>query len=112
MSRIILLIGVPGSGKSTLAGKLVEKGFTRMCADDIRGEIYGDPIIQGDPKEVYQIFFERLDTQLSTKANLVIDNTNLNPKQRGPILEKSSAAGYTDIQLWLLDTPPADLSCS
>jgi predicted kinase len=105
LKRIILLIGVPGSGKSTLAAKLVVKGFKRMCADDIRGEIYGDPIIQGDPKEVYKIFFERLDIELAAGQNLVIDNTNLNTKQRSPILEKAQAASYDDIQLWLLDTP-------
>lgn len=78
-----------------------------MCADDIRAEIYGDPIIQGDPKEVFQIFFERLDIELAAGTNLVIDNTNLNSKQREPLLEKARAANYEDIQLWLLDTPLA-----
>ena len=107
MKRIILLIGLPSSGKSTLAKKLVAKGFTSLCADDIRAEIYGEAIIQGDPQEVFKIFFERLDGELAAGNNLVVDNTNLNPKHREPILAKARAANYDDIQLWMLDTPLA-----
>jgi predicted kinase len=105
LKRIILLIGVPGSGKTTLSGKLVEKGFHRMCADDIREELYGDAIIQGDSKEVFAIFFKRLEEVLSQGKDVVVDNTNLNSKQRRPIIERASAADYKDIQLWLMDTP-------
>ncbi len=105
MKRIILLIGVPGSGKSTLAKKLIEKGFSRLCADDIRGELYGDPIIQGDSKEVFAIFFARLEEMLAQGRDIVIDNTNLNSKQRQPIIERARTAGYEEAQLWLMDTP-------
>jgi predicted kinase len=105
VKRIILLIGIPGSGKSTLALKLIEKGFQRMCADDIREELYGDPIIQGDVKEVFALFFKRLDEALAEGKDLAIDNTNLNPKQRQPIIERARASGYSDVQLWLMDTP-------
>jgi predicted kinase len=38
-------------------------------------------------------------------VNVVIDNTNLNPKQRKPILDRAVAFGYSDVQLWLLDMP-------
>ncbi|CAM5999963.1 unnamed protein product [Sphagnum balticum] len=51
-----------GSGKTTLANKLVTKGFSRIGADDIRGELFGDPIIQADTSKVFEIFFARLES--------------------------------------------------
>ena len=107
MKKLILLIGIQGSGKTTLALKLVEKGFKRICADDIRAELFGDAIIQGDTTQVFSIFFERLEKLFAEGGDIVVDNTNLNAKQRQPILERAAAAGYTDIQLWLLDVPLA-----
>lgn len=103
--RLILLVGIPGSGKTTLAKKLVEKGFQRLCADDIREELYGDAAVQGDAAEVFGIFFKRLEQGLQAGKNIVVDNTNMNRKHRQPILQRAKAAGYTDIQLWCLDVP-------
>ncbi len=105
MKKLILLIGIQGSGKTTLALKLVEKGFKRICADDIRGELFGDPIIQGDNTKIFEIFFDRLGKLLEEGGDVVVDNTNLNSKQRKPILDMAAAVGYTDVQLWLLDVP-------
>ncbi len=105
MKKLILLIGIQGSGKTTLAKKLVTKGFSRICADDIRGELFGDPIIQADTSKVFEIFFARLEKLLADGGDVVVDNTNLNSKHRKPIIDMAKAAGYTDIQLWLLDIP-------
>ena len=105
MKRLILLVGIPGSGKTTLATRLIERGFHCLNADSIRQELYGDAAQQGDPQEVFGIFFERLDKAMQENLDIVIDNTNLNQKQRKPILEHAAGAGYTDIQLWLLDVP-------
>lgn len=105
LKRLILLVGIPGAGKSTLAKKIIEKGFHCLSADPIREELYGDAAEQGDKEQVFKIFFERFDDALAKELDIIIDNTNLNPRQRKPILEKAQAAGYTDIQLWLLDVP-------
>ncbi len=105
MKRLILLVGIPGAGKSTLAKKIIEKGFHCLSADPIREELYGDAAEQGDKEQVFKIFFERLDDALAKELDIIIDNTNLNPRQRKPILEKARKAGYSDIQLWLLDVP-------
>lgn len=103
MKRLILLVGIPGAGKTTLAKKLVAKGFHCLNADSIRRELYGDAAEQGDPQEVFSIFFQQLEEALGVGKDVVIDNTNLNTKQRRPILERADKFGYTDVQLWLLD---------
>lgn len=105
MKRIILMIGVPGSGKTTLARKIAEKGFHYINADGIREELYGNAAEQGDKEQVFKLFFERLDELMKNGTDVIIDNTNLNPKQRKPILERAEQFGYTDVQLWLMDVP-------
>ncbi len=105
LKRLILLVGIPGAGKSTLAKKIIEKGFHCLSADPIREELYGNAAEQGDKEQVFKIFFERLDDALAKELDIIIDNTNLNPRQRKPILERAQKAGYSDIQLWLLDVP-------
>jgi predicted kinase len=105
VKKLILLIGIPGSGKTTLAKKLVDKNFKRICADEIRGELYGDQIVQGDSTQVFAIFFERLRAMFAENSDVVVDNTNLYFKHRKPILDIATEYGYTDIQLWMLDIP-------
>lgn len=105
MKKLIILIGIPGSGKSTLAEKIAGKGFHCLNADSIREELYGDPKEQGDKEQVFSIFFERLESAFSKELNVIIDNTNLNPKQRKPILDKAKEFGYSNVQLWMLDIP-------
>jgi predicted kinase len=105
LKRIILMIGVPGSGKTTLAKKIAEKGFQYINADGIREELYGNAAEQGDKEEVFNLFFERLEKLMTVGTDVIIDNTNLNPKQRKPILDRAQQFGYSDVQLWLLDIP-------
>lgn len=107
MKRLILLVGVPGSGKTTLAQSLVKKGFERLCADDIRLELYSDAAEQGDAKEVFAIFFKRLEALLEDENNIVIDNTNIKFDHRQQIIDRARRSKYTDIQLWVLDVPLA-----
>ncbi len=105
MKRLILLVGIPGSGKTTLAKRLSTKGFDRLCADDIRLELYGNEAEQGNPKEVFAIFFERLESLLTADKDVVIDNTNVKRDHRRQILECARKFRYKDIQLWHLDVP-------
>lgn len=105
MKRLLLLVGIPGSGKTTLAEKLIEKGYHCLNADSIRRELYGDAAAQGDPEQVFAIFFKQLEEALKAEKAIVIDNTNANPKQRKPILDMAKANGYDDIQIWLMDVP-------
>ena len=99
------MIGVPGSGKTTLAKKIAEKGFQYINADGIREELYGNAAEQGDKEEVFNLFFQRLEELITVGTDVIIDNTNLNTKQRKPILDRAQQFGYSDVQLWLLDVP-------
>jgi predicted kinase len=105
VKRIVLMVGVPGSGKSTIAGRLLDKGYTCFNADAIRKELFEDEGDQRDKERVFTIFFERLEAALEQGLDIVIDNTNINTKHRSPILQRAIKAGYTDIQLWILDVP-------
>jgi len=105
MRKLILLVGIPASGKTTLSKTLEEKGFARLCADDIRLELYGNEAEQGNPKDVFAIFFQRLETLLQADRDIVIDNTNVRIQHRRQILERAHKFQYSDIELWFLDTP-------
>jgi predicted kinase len=105
VKRLILLVGIPGSGKTTLAQTLIAKGFERLCADDIRHELYGDAADQGDPKKVFEIFFERLENLLKADKDIVVDNINTKLDHRQQIIERAAKFQYTDIRLWVLDIP-------
>jgi predicted kinase len=99
------MVGVPGSGKTTLARKLVEKGFHYMNADSIRMELYGNEAEQGDKEQVFELFFQRLEEVMQLGNDIVVDNTNINMRQRKPILDRALQFQYIDVQLWLLDVP-------
>jgi predicted kinase len=102
---LVLLVGVSGSGKTTLSKKLVALGYHYMNADTIRERLYGKAIEQGNPKEVFAIFFQELEEALSQNEDIVVDNTNIKFMHRKQILDRARKSGYSDIQLWLMDTP-------
>ena len=96
---------MPGAGKTTLARKIVERGYLCLNADAIREQVHGNAANQSDPEKIFDIFFQQLEDAMSKNLDIVIDNTNLNAKQRRPILERAAKFAYTDIQLFLLDVP-------
>lgn len=105
MKKLVLLAGIPGSGKTTLSQRLVDKGFVCLNADLIRHELWGDAGDQREQEKVFEVFFQRLEQGLARCWDIVIDNTNINGKHREPIIERARQAGYTDIQIWVVDTP-------
>lgn len=105
MKKLVLLAGIPGSGKTTLSQRLIDKGFVTLTADQIREELWGDAAEQNNKEQVFEVFFQRLEEGLRRGWDIVIDNTNINGKHREPIIERARQAGYTDIQIWIIDTP-------
>jgi predicted kinase len=105
MKRLIILVGLPASGKSTLANKLTKRGFTLCSQDTIRQKLYGDAAVQGDPQVVSDLFDQRYESLLAAGADIVVDNTNIWPALRKPLLDRARAHGYVDVSLYVVDTP-------
>ncbi len=105
MKKLVLMVGVPGSGKSTLAQRLADKGYSVLNADNIREELWGDPTDQREPDKVFEIFFQRMDELMKAGTDIVVDNTNTNPRHREQAIGRARAKGYDDIQLWIVDVP-------
>lgn len=86
LKKIYVHIGISASGKSTFTEGLVSPANHPIIfnADTIRGELYGDPMIQGDGKVVFDKLFEQYTNALKDDITdvLIIDNTSLTYKIR------------------------------
>jgi predicted kinase len=87
LKTVWLMIGPSGVGKSTWAMKKMEEvggNCTYLNADSIRGELYGDPSIQGDGNQVFSLLKARYAEALSDPLidNIFIDNTSLSYRDR------------------------------
>lgn len=104
MPKVMLLVGIPGSGKSTYA-KLYLDRYERLSADDIRKELYGDAGNQGNPSQVFSVFFNRLKILLKENKDIVIDNTNCKKEHRDKLLKfiKETNTFY-DVEYYFVDT--------
>lgn len=105
---VVVMVGIPASGKSTFCDPLEKLGYVRLNQDAIRKELFGDESIIGDAKgakQVRELFRQRLEEQLAAGKRVLVDNTNFNQRNRKPTLDRISAAGYTDVQLLILDVP-------
>lgn len=96
--KIFTLVGPAAHGKSTYAKKIIKEvykdkypddwfdraGWKYLNADLIREELYGDPSIQGDGKEVFGVLFDRYIKRLKDDFTelIIIDNTSLTYKIR------------------------------
>lgn len=88
MSEIIMLCGLPGAGKSSLAEDFAFNSIA-ICPDEIRGELYGDPSIQGKGRRVFQIAYGRLKSAIKENEYnyIFFDATNTTKRARQPIIE-------------------------
>jgi predicted kinase len=102
--KAYITIGLPASGKTTWAKDFVEKNSThahivmRINNDDIRAAIYEDsgnsdwsPAVE---KEVRVIREELIKSRAWDGADIVIDNTHLNPKTLEQIKSFCESEGY------------------
>jgi len=84
MSKLIMMYGLPGSGKSRRALALAEEGYTRVNKDSIR-EMLGMGVTAFPPKRettVIKIRDSIIKTALEQGQNVVVDDTNLNPRHK------------------------------
>lgn len=81
MAKMIILAGLPGAGKSTLAKKMVKQDSTyvRVNLDDIRSMLGTSDFDK--EKLVEQIELTSITYAFNQKYNVIVDDTNLNPKK-------------------------------
>lgn len=83
MSKLIMLSGLPASGKSTKAKEIVETGnYIRVNRDLLRTMMHFDK--WSGRNEKFTVSAEKFLTYESLKSdlNVVVDDTNLNPKNK------------------------------
>lgn len=89
--KLIIMVGIPGSGKTVKSLEILNclgKDTTiRVSTDEIRGELYGDPSIQGKTKDVVALAHSRIRDGLNSHKNVIVDSTNLTIKNRKTILD-------------------------
>ena len=81
MAKMIILAGLPGAGKSTLAKKMVKQDptYVRVNLDDIRSMLGTSDFDK--EKLVEQIELTSIAYAFNQKYNVIVDDTNLNPKK-------------------------------
>lgn len=104
MTEIIMLCGLPGAGKSSLAEDFAFNSIT-ICPDEIRGELYGDPSIQGNGRRVFQIAHRRLKSAIKENKHdyIIFDATNTTKRARQSIIEIAKEYN-TDISCFWINT--------
>lgn len=89
MNTLFVMIGIPGAGKSSIAAEYAEKyDAVIVSSDAIRGDLYGDESVQGDPAKVFRIVHEIVKHYLIKGCNVIMDATNINSKKRAAFLRE------------------------
>lgn len=103
MAKMIILAGLPGAGKSTLAKKMVKQDqtYVRVNLDDIRSMLGTSDFSK--EKLVEQIELISIGYAFNQKYNVIVDDTNLNPKKINKL--KAIAKQYNaDVDYKLIST--------
>ena len=83
MSKLIVMVGLPASGKSTYTSKYENQNrLSIVSTDDIRQELYGNPEIQDNGQEVFDLAYQRIEMCLRAGDTVVFDATNLKARNR------------------------------
>lgn len=73
----VIGVGIPGAGKSTtLRAMAAELDLVRVCPDEIREELTGDPADQSANARVWELTYQRANDALQGDRSIVIDATH------------------------------------
>ncbi len=83
VKRLVICKGLPGCGKSTFAKEFVKgkKDWVRVNNDTLQEMMFGVPFAEGRGDFLDQVRRELVTYFMSKKMNIIVDNTNLHPKQ-------------------------------
>jgi predicted kinase len=96
---IYATIGIPASGKTTTSKAYAKDGCTVISSDAIRFEICGSEEDQSKNKEVFKLFYQRANIELSKGNDIFLDATFVNDKNREGI--KHLAVEHNAKIVWL-----------
>lgn len=102
--RLILLIGLPGSGKSTLADQLMAAWptYRLVSTDAIRGQLFGDPAVQGDWRLVWNEVRLQFQSALLDQTTIIYDATNVKRANRQDVIKLGRELGFSTITgIWI-----------
>lgn len=90
--KMILTRGLPGSGKTTWAKK--QEGFIRINRDNIREMLFTEVLHSAEQEEqVTVIQHGAIKSALKAGNNVMIDDTNLNPKNVRQLMKIAQSFG-------------------
>lgn len=78
--QLLALKGLPASGKTTYAKKLVDQGWVRVNKDDLRAMLHNSKFSKANEGYVLSLRDEIIISSLVQGKNVVVDDTNLDPK--------------------------------
>jgi len=103
---VIVGFGMPGSGKTTLLKPLAERnGITYINRDDIRKELFGDPMRQANKNVVWEEADRRLQAALASGSPVIYDATFSEVKKRRDFVQSLRDMGWKRIVGFYVDTP-------
>ncbi len=104
--KILMLKGLPASGKSTYAKELIktQPNWVRINKDDIREMINGSQWSKENEKQVLIVRDNLIFQYITAGYNVVVDDTNLNPKHEKQIKEIANKLNV-DFEVKNFDTP-------
>lgn len=104
LARLIVMMGLPGSGKSTYAQHLQERGWTRLCPDDIRMCLHNESFHAPAEPFVWATAELAARSLLLSGHRVVIDACNVSAKRRAQWLSVAGAFGL-EAEMVVMDTP-------
>ena len=104
--RCHLLIGPPASGKTTIAGLLAPLLDAELLStDQIREQLYGDPLIQGNWQEVEEHLHADLQRCVAQGRSVLIDATHARRPWRLALSQRLAFDRPVEWIGWWLRTP-------
>lgn len=104
--KVIICKGLPASGKSTWAREQCERaGFKRINKDDLRRMLDNGQFSRANEKTVEESRDALLLELLGEQHNVIIDDTNFDPRHEARIREVARLVKGVDVEVKFFDVP-------
>ena len=101
---LVVLMGISGSGKSRVADNYVQRGYFRVCMDELREWYTGHIGDQSQNSRVAEDAFTIVNYLLRKNKNVVWDATSVNEKTRKRLLDIAKETKATSCLALLTDS--------